>query len=612
MAVSERDFDFEQVYGALPVAVALLADGRVVRTNPAMAELFRCAPEKLQGRSIWEFVSGGGDLERLQGRYAARLRGETVTPVYEMALQRDDGTSFRVESSARALDEQRTVVVFRELPTGRGVPLVTTLAEAGVQLQRATTPEGVAQAAVALLAGLGLRAYISEVRDGTLHLVAATPGDEITALTDRLRPSGYVNRPMERRLDQLRNIPALARFMDDYPAVLREHLRTLGLDPALFAEVLALPVYARAVMTPLRVEGGLWGTLTVTGENLQAHDTSALALYAAQVAAALEVARSLQSLQQTNRQLAAVHAMAAAGAEAELGRLLPKLLDTASESTASPCSMLWLLDGEELVLAGAHGMADQPLGSRRPAAGSLTGKVLGEGKAQAFALARVTAETGFHIPPSKLQHMAILPLWHQGKPMGTLNLGREANQPFTAADLAGAELIAAQLVVQLIKGRLIEAERRRVHDLQLLLDVGRLITASLDPDELLESAASNVARLVDASDAFIWLYDPATRELTGAATSTPDFREHFREVRLQINGPNTAAGRAILARAPVRILDADSSTIINTELNVTYRVKSLLALPMLVRDQPIGAVTSATGTEIASGRRRRSSGPRWW
>ncbi|MBS2028345.1 MAG: GAF domain-containing protein [Deltaproteobacteria bacterium] len=588
--MSERDFDFEQVYGALPVAVALLADGRVVRTNPAMAELFRCAPEKLQGRSIWEFVSGGGNLERLQDRYAARLRGETVTPVYEMELQRDDGTALRVESTARALDEQRTIVVFRELPTGRGVPLVTTLAEAGVQLQRATTPEGVAQAAVALLAGLGLRAYISEVRDGTLNLIAATPGDEITALTHRLRP-GYVNRPMGRRLDQLNQIFALARFMDDYPAVIREHLLTLGLDPALFAELLAMPVYARGVMTPLRVEGALWGTLTVTGADLQAHDTSALALFAAQVAAALEVARSFQSLQQTNRQLAAVHAMAAAGAEAELDRLLPKLLDTASESTASPCSMLWVLDGEELVLAGARGLADQPLGTRRPAPGSLTGKVLGEGRARAFALDRVTAETGFVVPPSKLKHLAILPLWHQGKAMGTLNLGREVDQPFTAADLAGAELIAAQLVVQLIKGRLIEAERRRVHDLQLLLDVGRLITASLDPDELLESAAANVARLVDASDAFIWLYDPATRELIGAATSTPDFREHFREVRMQINGPNTAAGRAILARAPVRILDAASSTIINTDLNLTYQVKSLLALPMLVRDQPIGAVT---------------------
>ena len=592
MSDRPTDFDFEQVYGALPVAVALLAEGRVVRTNPAMAELFRCPPEKLQGRSVWEFVSGGADLERLQGRYAARLRGEAVTPIYEMELKRDDGTTMRVESTARALDEHRTMVVFRELPSGREVPLVTTLAEAGVTLQRASTPEGVARAAVDLLAGLGLRAFISTVKNGSLALVAATPNDEITLLSQKLRPTG-VSRPMDHGLEQLRNIPAVARYMDDYPAVMREFLGSVGFEPELFAEVLAMPQYARAVMTPLRVVGELWGTLTVTGENLKAHDTGALALFASQIAGALEVASALQNLQQTNRQLAAVHALAAAGAEAELSRLLPRLLAIAAESTASSCCMLWVLDGDDLVLAGATADPDPDpaLGERRPASGSLTGKVLTEGKPRAFVMANLAAETGHTAPPSAQKHLAILPLWHQGQPVGTLNLGRGADQPYSAADLAGAELISAQLVVQLLKGRLIEGERRRVHDLQLLLDVGRLITASLDPDELLESAAANVARLVDASDAFIWLYDPATRELTGAATSTPDFREHFREVRFPINGPNTAASRSILSRAPVRIHDASSSNVINSTLNLTYNVKSLLALPMLVRDQPIGSVT---------------------
>ena len=103
---------------ALPVAAGLLDAGRVARANAAMARLFQAPPERLEGRSIWDFVAGGG-AEELQQRYAARLRGEAVTTRYEMELVRPDGSHFEVESDAQALDGRRTLVIFRTARTCR-------------------------------------------------------------------------------------------------------------------------------------------------------------------------------------------------------------------------------------------------------------------------------------------------------------------------------------------------------------------------------------------------------------------------------------------------------------------------------------------------------------
>jgi signal transduction histidine kinase len=139
------------------------------------------------------------------------------------------------------------------------------------------------------------------------------------------------------------------------------------------------------------------------------------------------------------------------------------------------------------------------------------------------------------------------------------------------------------------QARLFEDERRRVEDLKLFVEVGRVVTASLDLDEILEASAVNLARIAEATDCFILLLDQARRMLRGSAASTPAFREPFRSLRLPLESRAVAA-QAVLTRLPVRVSDASHEGVPRSDLLERFGQRSLLALPLTVRDEAIGAV----------------------
>jgi signal transduction histidine kinase len=193
---------------------------------------------------------------------------------------------------------------------------------------------------------------------------------------------------------------------------------------------------------------------------------------------------------------------------------------------------------------------------------------------------------------SRFGHVAVLavPLIARGEPVGSMVFGdTRQGRRFAPTEIDRAVAMSNQLATGIANARLYERELRRVEELKLLLDVGRAITASLDLEHILEVSAVSVARLVDASDSFMWLIDPKTSELIGVTTAAPEHREHFRNVRLS-DGDSSLAAHAVATRAPVQAVDASAEPAVNEGLNARYRCKSLLALPLMLRGEPIGSM----------------------
>ncbi|HWV39013.1 MAG TPA: ATP-binding protein [Vulgatibacter sp.] len=136
--------------------------------------------------------------------------------------------------------------------------------------------------------------------------------------------------------------------------------------------------------------------------------------------------------------------------------------------------------------------------------------------------------------------------------------------------------------------RLADAHRR-AEELRMLLDVGRAITGTLDLEEVLDVSAGILAELVDASNSFIMLHDERNDELRGAGCSNLGWREAFRHVRLPLSGPSIAA-QAVRERAPVAVDDVSVTIHARSVRTWMYGEKSLLAVPLLVRDSPIGCI----------------------
>ncbi len=182
---------------------------------------------------------------------------------------------------------------------------------------------------------------------------------------------------------------------------------------------------------------------------------------------------------------------------------------------------------------------------------------------------------------------AAMPLFMHDRPIGSFYALRKIDRAFSAEELELLEACASHLSTAIEHARLLESERRRSQDLEVQLEVGRLVTGSLNLDQILEASASHLARIVNASHSYLWLLEP-DGVLKGVVTSATEHQEHFRTVRLERNAPSLAA-RAVQQEKPVREQAAMSSELVNQGLNARYQMKSLLALPLMLRGVPMGA-----------------------
>lgn len=746
-----------RLLAALPVGVVKVVAGRITFANEAAALLLGEPADALVGRALLDFVDAA-EREVVASRHQQRLRGERTPERYVVTHLRPDGSRRRLEVEPTRTGPDEAVTVLRDvsdvvLPSA----LVAALTEIGARVQAARSVRAVFEVAGAGLLGLGMSSYAGRL-DGdeiVIESVSWVPtfGRDLEALVGRsvagLRlPRGLV--PGVAEVIQTRR----SRYYDDVGPALGAFLGHHGVPP----ETRVPRDTDRLLLAPLVVRDRVWGVLAVSSPTLSADDAGALTFFAAQISSTLEILASLDDLERTNRDIAALHAVARTTGDAHAGDHLPRLAGIAANASASDLAALMLVDeqSDSFVLAAVHGYTGEiPASIRRvPRIGSVTGAIAAAGKPHALSRADVPPGPALDLITSLgIEYAAILPLALQDRLVGVLMLARREPRSYRPEDVAAASILASQLAIQvenvrlgaeaqrrvamlqvlfelgrvasevpevaalsnrvvlllgeamsaegarlfladgvgehlalaswretgetsvalgglpvdeatlvgrvalhrrtevldwrrstplpgpstlvrhevaapLVAGdrlvgvlsllrrsdrpfgdeevrlleasagqtalaieraRLYEAAQGRVAELQVLLDVGRVITASLDLEDVLEKAAGILARFVDTSSCYIALLDPARPVLAGAACSNPDHRAHWRGVRLPLDQPSIAAA-AVLTRNPVAVRDAAESDRVAPELVGRYGSRALLALPLLVRDEPIGCV----------------------
>jgi PAS domain S-box-containing protein len=749
--------DCARLVAAIPVGVVRVVEGRIAFANEAAALIFGEPAAALVGRALLDFVDPA-EREVVASRNKQRMRGERAPERYVVTHVRRDGVRRRVEVQPIATGPKEAVSVLRDvsdevLPSA----LVVALTELAAHVQVARSVRAVFDVAGQGLLGLGMSAF-----GGRLE------GDEIVIASVSWPPDAghsletLLGRPLAGLRFAKDLVPGVAmiletrrsQYYEDVGPAIAAVLENFGVPPAT-----RLPRDTdRMLLAPLVVRDRPWGALAVTSPTLSVDDAAALTLFAAQISSTLEVLESLADLERTNRDIAAIHAVARTTGDAQLGDHLPRLAGIAATASASDLAALMLVDepGDAFVLAALHGFEGEvpPSIRRVPRTGSVTGAVAAAGKPCALSRADLPEGAALDLVAAQgIEHAVILPLSLQDRLVGVLMLARREPRPYRPEDVGAATILASQLAIQvenfrlgaeaqrrvamlqvlfelgrvasevhevaplaervvlllgeamsvdgarlylaesggerlalgswretgessvalgglpvdestlvgrvalhrrtevldwrrttpgpgavdvvrhevaapLVAGdrlvgvlsllrrserpfleeevrlleasagqtalaieraRLYEGAQRRVEELQLLLDVGRVITASLDLEEVLEKAAGILARFVDASSGYILLLDPARPVLLGAACSNAQHRAHWRTVQISLDEPSIAAD-AVRSRVPVAVLDATSSTRVATHIVSRYGSKSLLALPLLVRDQPIGCV----------------------
>jgi PAS domain S-box-containing protein len=116
-ALRESEEKYRNLVERASDGIAIVQDAIVKYVNPSLAEVVGCTIEELIGTSFADYVHPD-DRREVTDRYRRRMAGRQVTPVYEIAVRRKDGSKVYVGVNAGVITYQgkpAELVIIRDI-----------------------------------------------------------------------------------------------------------------------------------------------------------------------------------------------------------------------------------------------------------------------------------------------------------------------------------------------------------------------------------------------------------------------------------------------------------------------------------------------------------------
>ena len=267
----------------------------------------------------------------------------------------------------------------------------------------------------------------------------------------------------------------------------------------------------------------------------------------------------------------------------DLGDLLEKIPNLISRLTQFSVFSVYLLDEhrQELAIAYAVGYPEEIVQHFTIKVGQGT---VGRAVEEQRTIVIDDVETDPHylavVPGAKSQ--LSVPLRNKGQVIGALNLLSEKPANFTERDEWILRQFGAHVAQAIATARLFESEREYAETLETLAEIGREMSAILDPNELLTRLAQLIKRVIDYRIFGIALVDEETQTLDLKVTIK--FGDDPRAVAPVKMGEGLV-GYAALHKEVVLVPDV---TLDPRYIDAVPGVRSELVVPLLLKDRCIG------------------------
>lgn len=184
------------------------------------------------------------------------------------------------------------------------------------------------------------------------------------------------------------------------------------------------------------------------------------------------------------------------------------------------------------------------------------------------------------VPGAKSQ--LTVPLRHKGEVIGALNLLSDQKAAFTERDEWILRQFGAHVAQAIVTARLFESEREYVETLETLAEIGREMSAILDPAELLTRLAQLIKRVIDYRIFGIALYD---EDLDALDMKVMIKYGDDSRARLPIKLGEGLTGHAALHKEVVLVPDVTKDP---RYIDAVPGVRSELVVPLMLKDKCIG------------------------
>ncbi len=184
-----------------------------------------------------------------------------------------------------------------------------------------------------------------------------------------------------------------------------------------------------------------------------------------------------------------------------------------------------------------------------------------------------------------------VPLIVKDKVIGMLTLDHSEPCYFAPSQAELAMAFANQAAVAIEDARLYLETERRARESEALFSVQQAITSRLDMNEILQMIADEGRRLTNTDISAVYLLKGDELEISYVSGDVP---ESIRGYRLGVN--DSIAGRVIKSQEPILVPDTWADSRVDRSASDRVQARSLLIVPLVTSDKPIGTITVANRT----------------
>ncbi len=186
-----------------------------------------------------------------------------------------------------------------------------------------------------------------------------------------------------------------------------------------------------------------------------------------------------------------------------------------------------------------------------------------------------------------------VPLIARGEKLGALVLGDVAARAYSARELELVAAFGVQAALALDTARLFAASEQRRRMAERLVEIGRLVSRSLDPAEVAEQIVDSLRELLGVPAASLYRVDAETGGLTRIVRDGDGAGPPSTTFRLGVG----TIGLAVQQRRAVSTLDLldDPRITLPDEMDMSARAwpyRAVLAVPLIARDRVVGVLTT--------------------
>lgn len=190
---------------------------------------------------------------------------------------------------------------------------------------------------------------------------------------------------------------------------------------------------------------------------------------------------------------------------------------------------------------------------------------------------------------SEFESLISVPIIVRGTVMGILNVAHTEADFFTKDNLRTLSNLATQISIALENARAYDEIKTKVKEQDLLMEVSKALTSTLDLDKVLKMVIKITADLLDVRMCALRLYDRKKEEFTVKASF--GLSDSVLSMA-RIGSGEGVVGKVFATGKPIAVCDiAQSKLFKHYELFRGEGIKSLLAVPLSIKSQVIGVLT---------------------